>query len=313
MLSGVSASVAAAMPCTVTSDIDLGRGILPFVATGRGGIEIERGDVPADLGGEGEDGVTYQIRDRRVLIRVPNGPRYLIERGQRIIYASDPDVGERETVLFLLGSAWPALCCQRGLIPIRASAVEYEGRIFGFSGGSSKGKSMLVAALAAGEIGFFTDEVLMIDPKNPGQAPLCLAGVTLPKLWGGALELAGVRALEPVRSVDGFNRFYADPFTRSSAATDHLRTIVMLEEARHDEAFSMTPLKGAADVITSLISSVFRPRFSTAILGKKALQLGLASLSTRIAMWRLVRRHDSSVFADDIERLKRWIHSTVDA
>lgn len=301
--------MSSATPFTVAADLPLGPRIAPYLRTRGADVAIARGTVPAQLDGEGVDGPAYQIRDRRVLIAVPEGPRFLIEDGARIVY--DAAAGaERDVVLFLLGSAWGALCYQRGLIPLHASAVvaaragEAGGVVHAFTGRSGAGKSTLAAALAARGRALFTDDVLILDPAH---APRCFAGQKEPKLWEDALALTGSAAGERVRDAAGFDKFYVSTAVADDVPTQApLASLTLLESGNDAEMEQPVRLAGA-DVVAALLQALYRPAFGSAILGRRALYAAAATLAPVLPVYRWRRAMDADRFDAGVTIIDAWI------
>ena len=295
-----------ALPFSVETDLPLGRRIAPYLVDRDGDVVIRQGDVPEYLEGDGIDGATYQIRGDRMLIQVPGGPRYLIEGGRDIRYAYTEGNGDKEVALFLLGSVWGALCYQRGLIPLHASAIAIDGRVHAFTGHSGAGKSTLVAALAARGRPFFTDDVLILDPAQLTPEPLCFTGQKDLKLWQDAITMTGAERGAPVRSVENFAKFYASPDNESNAVVGRFANLVFLADNRNGTEPEIETLTGARTV-TRLVTSVYRPAFAEAILGRRALYEGLTKLVGKVQLHRFRRRFDAKAFDAGVDFLDEWI------
>jgi hypothetical protein len=295
---------------TVQADLDLGRRIAPYIVDSDADVVICRDAVPESLEGEGPEGASYQIRDRRMLIRVPNGPRYLIEDGNFVRYEAADGQDDREIALFLLGSVWGALCYQRGLIPLHASAISTGGAIHAFTGPSGAGKSTLAAALAARGHDFFTDDVLILDPKQLAPEPLCFAGHKDLKLWQDAIAMTGAERGSPVRSVARFDKYYAAPRNESSAIVGRLTNLVILGDAKRGMGPEMKALQGGRAVL-QLVSSVYRPAFAEAIMGRRTLFEAIAKLVGRVSvfMFQFRRRFDKEDFAEGVAFVDDWIRN----
>lgn len=121
--------------------------------------------------------------------RVQDIADYRVCGGSEIWIAPHAGAGEREIRLFLLGSAWGALCYQRGLLALHMSVVAVNGRAVGFCGVSGAGKSTCAAWLAARGYPLVADDLCHVDlgGDTPGvhPAPLRL------KLWQDALHRLG--------------------------------------------------------------------------------------------------------------------------
>jgi hypothetical protein len=296
------------LPFTVRADLDLGRRIGPYLVDRDADVEIRRGNVPQQLEGDGADGASYQIRGGRMLLRVPNGLRYLIEEGRRILYAGDAGADDPDLALFLLGSAWGALCYQRGLIPLHASAVAVDGAVHAFTGPSGAGKSTLAAALAARGRALFTDDVLILDPARLDPEPLCFTGQKELKLWQDAIDLTGAERGQPVRSAEGFEKYFARPLNETAAVSGRLANLVILGEDKVREGPNIEPLSGGR-AVTQLVASVYRPQFAQAIIGRRTLYEALARLVGRVRVHRFRRRFHADDFAGGVAFLDAWIEA----
>ena len=294
------------LPFSVRADLDLGRRIAPYLVARDPDVEIRRGEVPESLEGEGSDGGSYQIRDRRMLLKLPNGLRYLVEDGRRILYAGGKGGDDPDLALFLLGSAWGALCYQRGLIPLHASAVAVGDAVHAFAGPSGVGKSTLAAALAARGRAFFTDDVLILDPKRLDPEPLCFTGQKDLKLWRDAIDLSGAERGAPVRGVDGFDKYFARPQNETHAVAGRLANLILLAEDKGREGPHVEPLAGGR-AVTQLVASVYRPQFAQAIIGRRALYEALTKLVGRVQVRRFRRRFHAGDFAAGVAFLDEWI------
>ena len=298
------------VPFTVSADIDLSSAIRPYLIASEGDVDIRRGDVPPDLPGSGVDGAAYRIRDGRVLILAPRGLRFLIEEGRRIIY-SGSERDAQAIALFLFGSAWPALCCQRGWIPILASAVEVGGRIHAFGGAPAEGKSTVACALTGNGIGLFTDDLLLLATDGPGEVPWCLSGARRVKLWPDALPLARSRAISPVRSDDPLHKVYAEASAYSDATTGPLASFTLLAPTRPDQTPAIDRLRGLR-AISALGQMVYWPTFAAGILGKGRLNRGLAAFAAGVPVRQFRRRIDRTRFDDDLHLLRDAIRGRVE-
>jgi hypothetical protein len=294
------------LPFTVEADLDLGRRIAPYIVERGGDVVIRRGDVPDVLEGTGPDGAAYQIRDRRVLLRIPGGPRYLIEDGRNITYAGAHGEGDREIAVFLLGSAWGALCYQRGLIPLHASAISVDGAIHAFTGPSGAGKSTLAAALATRGRAFFTDDVLLLDPARLNPEPLCFTGQKDLKLWKDAIALTGAERGPAVRSAPDFEKYYAIPQSESSAVAGRLANLIILVEEKERDGPRIDALEGGR-AVTQLVSSVYRIAFANAIIGRRTLYEGLTKLVGQVRVSHFRRRFHADDFTDGVDFIDDWI------
>jgi len=113
---------------------------------------------------------------------------YSIQAGKLIQITLLPDAGERETRLFLLGSAWGALCYQRDILALHASVVEVQGQAVAFCGVSGAGKSSIAAWLVAQGYPLIGDDLChFTSSPHAGVYP----AIPRLKLWRNALDHLG--------------------------------------------------------------------------------------------------------------------------
>lgn len=212
-------------PFTIDADFNLGEAIAPWTRAHGADVVIRRGAVPLSLSCPESRGVAWQRVAGRTLILTPCGLRFLVEDGSTIRYALDGDASLAEARLFLLGTALSVLAWQRGLLPLRASAVADGEDVHAFMGPPASGKSDLAAALAARGYPFFTDSLLIIDPK--GLIANCFRCDDL-KLWSRSRALANCEIQGPVRETSKYRKLYAEPRQRAAHVSGHMRTIFFL-------------------------------------------------------------------------------------
>ncbi|MEL7444629.1 MAG: hypothetical protein AAGK02_02315 [Pseudomonadota bacterium] len=300
-------------PFTVSADLNLGNRVAPYILDGsaRADVRISEGEVPSELPGATDHGPAFQIEGNRFLLNVPNGASYLVENGDTIIYRRN-SASDREVALFLLGSAWGALCYQRDLLPLHASGVVANGRVFAFTGPSGSGKSTLAAAMADRDLGFFTDDVLVINPDEIGRdKTICYAGQKDMKLWADALKLVDAEQGEQVRDRDGFEKFFANPAAQVADVSAQLDCIVLLknENARtNKDPVAFERISGGKSLV-SLRNSIYRQRFGLAIMGRQRMYSILAKLIATVEIHEFDRPLAKQHFEATSGAMQQWIAS----
>jgi hypothetical protein len=131
---------------------------------------------------------------------------YHVDAGREIRIAMQPGAGARETRLFLLGSAWGALCYQRGILVLHSSVVLVRGQAVAFCGASGGGKSSAVAWLAAHGYPLFGDDLCRFDVD--GKAPRVYPAAPRLKLWRDALTHLGWRGGDLERDHFRMDKFH---------------------------------------------------------------------------------------------------------
>ena len=242
-----------AVPFTVDTDLDLGHAAAPWIRAHGADVTIRGGAVPHTLSEIKAEGPTWQCAGNRVLIAFPWGVRFLVEGGERIRYTAPDDTAPLDLRLFLLGTAWPALALQRGLLPIHASAVVCNDDVYAFTGPSGMGKSTLTAAISACGYDFFGDDVLLLAPPSPrfGDEVGCYAYQDL-KLWEHGAALAGVRRSGLVREAVGYDKRYVEPPRRSQCPVGSLKSLYVLRRSlpRPEVHAAVEPLLGRLSIET---------------------------------------------------------------
>jgi hypothetical protein len=264
------------------------------VLESHGGAPITsiHGPVPEVLERAVVAGPTFDVADRRFLLRVPNGMRVLVEDGSAVTIDCPAHLTADDQLLWVLGSAWGALAYQRGLLPLHLSAVRLGDGVAGFGGQSGAGKSTLAAALATRGHTLAADDVTGIDASTPGR-PMALPGHKTLKLWGDAATLVGVERGRPVRNDEPVDKYYVavgDGEVERHALP--LRRIYQLIDRRGQPdgqpEFSVSQRRGGEAVVT-LEHSIYRPRFGEAILGRRRLFELLAAVAAETDVFAFER------------------------
>lgn len=116
---------------------------------------------------------------------------YCVNAGREIRVVMESGAGARETRLFLLGSAWGALCYQRGILVLHSSVVQVNDHAVAFCGASGAGKSSIAAWLAAHGFPLVGDDLCRFDPD--AEPPRVYRASRRLKLWRDALDNLGWR------------------------------------------------------------------------------------------------------------------------
>lgn len=298
------------VPFSVKADLCLGTRITSYLSDTSADVLIEEGAVPKTIPSPTDQGVSYAINGSQMLLSVPHGARYLIEGGERIVYERNGK-SDREVALFLLGSAWGALCYQRSLLPLHASAVIVDDRVHAFTGPSGAGKSTLAAGLSQRGFGFFTDDVLIIDPAELGKQTPCYAGQKDLKLWQDALSLTGSESIGAVRDVKNFAKFYASPQSTNEATAGILTTLSILKNEgvrRGNDPITISPISGSS-ALMSLRGSIYRPRYAKAFWGLPKYYEILSRLIKAVEVHSFDRPLEKALFDATTDRLAEWLRA----
>lgn len=296
-------------PFSISTDIDLGPRLTAAIIDHGADVTVREGNVPSSIEAEAE-GVAYQLRKGEFLLNVPDGSRLYVRDGSEITYQRGAETGDRDIVLFILGTAFGALCYQRGLIPIHASANVVDDGIVAFTGHSGAGKSTLAANLAQRGLPFFTDDTLIFDPDAEGHGAICHAGQKQLKLWGDAIKTVGAEQLDPVREAAAIDKHYAIPPQLSELTVAPLRKLFVLRRARGDAtvANELNRLLGSA-ALPVIRRNLYRPHFAEVLLGRKRLFMALKGLLESVEVYNFTRRRGAQNYDAAIEFISDAIGS----
>jgi len=260
------------------------------------------GSVPHCLCGDPLPVKSWQLQDEQFLLRGEGHHYFWYRKGQGIVIERSPDADLSEESLWLNGSVYSAIASMNGLVPIHASAVSVDGRVFAFTGPGGAGKSTLVAALAELDLPMFCDDTLVLDLADAQQI-LCLPGHKRLKLRPDALEMTGAVPQEKVSAT--VDKFYALPRGESANTALPLSQLIFLEEGPE---IGITPIVGAARLAR------MHDDHQTARLHAAAHMLGpverfehLDRLARRIRTSRFVRPRDAGRFAEGVAKIAAYI------
>jgi Coenzyme PQQ synthesis protein D (PqqD) len=193
---------------------------------------------PAHLAGQAaQDGLlarTPSITADEFRFHIPEAGDYYVHHGREIVVTPAPDAGMREVRLFLLGTAWGALCYQRGVLVLHSSVVQTGDGAIAFCGGTGSGKSSAAAWLVARGFRLVGDDLCRFDVAA-GEARVYPAPPRL-KLWREALGEMGWSADGLERDHFRLDKFHlpvrgseASRFTTRDASLLPLQAIYLLE------------------------------------------------------------------------------------
>ncbi|WP_271079530.1 hypothetical protein [Aurantiacibacter sp. MUD61] len=297
------------VPFTATADLDLGNRITPYLVEASADVDIREGIVPERLPEAHLHEPAYDVGDGAFLLRVPNGVRLLVEDGSRITYHRAGN-SDGEIALFLTGSAWGALCYQRGLLPLHASGISLDGKIYAFTGPSGAGKSTIAAGLGKAGFDFFTDDIVILDPATAGDQVTAYAGQRDLKLWDDAIAMTASDTLQPVRAGHDIPKFYSTPATGDGPTSGPLAKMIVLartkETAGQERLHDVQLLDGPKSLLV-LRNNVYRSRFAEAIWGRQRFFQTLTQMLGMFEIYTFRRLFLPEHFDDSIAAMADWL------
>jgi hypothetical protein len=288
---------------SVASDI-----VLPGVIAGKPDsvpeVTIRYGEVPRALPDANMVGPTWQIAGKRFLLDVPNIARFLLENGNRIVFAPESEASAEEVPIFILGTVFGILLHQREQIVLHASAVEVNGRAVAFCGSSGAGKSTLAAALAQRGYRLLTDDVCAITLSSKG-APMVHPDGRQLKLWAEAIEKLQLQHLRGARVSGRLEKFYVEP-RRATNKPLPVGAIYMLREAVPSYRPGVEPTN-VVDAAVLLRNNAYRPLLVAPFKQTEDYFHAAAQIASQAGFFILTRPRDFAAVPAVVSWLERGL------
>ncbi len=247
-------------------------------------MQVRSGSVPDCLDDpDFDDGDGFQIRGDVFRAETMNGVKFLYRKGEGLtVHRPDPAL-EDEYNMYLVGAVLGTVSWMNGLMPLHASAVEKDGRVFAFTADSGGGKSTLAARLASRGYRHVCDDTLVLQCQD--NQILALPDGKPRKLWGDAIEVLGARKKREIAFVPG--KYYVEP-EASITEPLPLSDLVFLE---FGDDVSVTPISGASKLprIQSALYFAFVQKAANGALANAAMMTRLAQ---NVRFWKGIRPKD---------------------
>lgn len=218
-------------------------------------LVLREGAIPSHLAQRLNGEAFWDISPEGFVLRTPEGIRFYYQPGVGVTFERGAGISDQSVNLYLSGSVYGAVAWMNGFVPLHASAVCYDGRIYAFTGDSEAGKSTLAAGLASEHMPLYADDVLILDFSEP-EFVRCLPGHKFLKLWDDAFGL--VEAERNAQVSPAMEKYFARPPHISKAGPLPLAAIFRLE---FGEELRLEPLTGAT-CFASLSNAFYRPHFA---------------------------------------------------
>jgi len=182
---------------------------------------------------------------KEILLDFPAIGRFLLGAGKEILMDLAPSSDDDEVRDYLLGAVFGALCHQRGITPLHASAIDVADGCVAFVGDSGAGKSTLVASFARRGHEIITDDVCFLQLGAHGEVQVW-PGISRIRLWKDATAALGFSGPGVAREIHGYNK-YLIPIgpPRNPTQSRRLRRIYQLHRVPNGPP-EVTRLQGAA-------------------------------------------------------------------
>jgi hypothetical protein len=191
-----------------------------------------------------------------LLLNHPVAGRFLAREGCEIIVEPAAD-GLGDLCPFILSSGFAAICIQRALVVLHASAVAIGGRAVAFAGPSGAGKSTLLGAFVAAGYKAIADDLLLIEPK--GELPRVWATPGFLRLWPDSVRALGLDERSACPELSWSAKLQLSLNMTPSDGPWPLSAICLLAGEEADVP-SIEPIESTA-AIAGVANQLFRPHF----------------------------------------------------
>jgi len=253
-------------------------------------VRIDAGVVPERLDGAIDADSWMQISPEAFQLNAPTA-RYRVIGGRRIVVQVEPGASERDVRLYLLGTVLGALCHQRRLTPLHATALEVDGRAIAVAGPSGVGKSTLAAQFQARGGAVLADDLCVVKVAADG-GPMVRPGLARVKLWGDSLALAGLAGSGWPRIGDDIEKFSVPVDAAAVGRARPLRRLYVLRSGTGQTA-EIRRLTGP-EAVHAAINNVYRWPVAAAMGRSAALFAELATLAAKVEIFEVGFTHDGS-------------------
>ena len=263
-------------------------------------VHIRLGHVPSSLPQAVEIDPDCFATSTQYWLRIHGIGCYLVTRGEEILVNPEPGAVPLDVRAYLLGTLFVALCQQRRLLPLHASAVSSSKGVLAFLGRSGQGKSSLAAYLAERGFRVLADDVCLVDTLASGPAMVYPTAPWL-KLWRNSLENLGkqVRGLERVFSADDKYRM---PLV-SSLLPEPIARVVFLESNEGPET-AIEELS-AVEAIPRLMDLTHQAYVLQATGQMQESFLRCSRVSSQAKAYRLIRPWGLTHMKETVDALER--------
>lgn len=235
---------------------------------------------------------------------IPGTGEYRIRKGREIMVSPVPSAAEDQMRLFLLGSAWGALCYQRGILALHASVIQVGSGAVAFCGPSGAGKSTLAAWLVDLGHPLIADDLCCFVLTNG--APLVYPSTPRIKLWRDSLDALGWKSEGLARDQIRAEKFYmelTEPRSSTILAPLSVHAIYLIASG----TTGMKRLRGLNSLRRLVALSAYRPGLIND-MGKTGVYWEqCAELARRTPVWELSHPRDWTAMDGLLDLLmKQW-------
>jgi hypothetical protein len=269
-----------------------------------GQLSIRRGPVPQALEGSVRVDAITQAAPGALLLKHPSAGGFIAREGREILVEpAAADLGD--LCPFVLSSGFAAICIQRGLLLLHASAVAIGDGAVAFAGPRGVGKSTLLAAFVAAGHTAIADDLSLIEAGADLPVRLWAAPGYL-RLWPDSVRALGFDDRPASRELSWSTKLQLSLDMNAADGASPLSAIFLLTAGQSDIT-AIEPVETAA-AITGLAQQLFRPYYIHP-LGKLAVLLSqLGQIVAATPVFRISR----PAFYDHLDTVIASVRRTVE-
>jgi len=256
-------------------------------------IAVKLGRFPPDLETRATDIPDMSVTPGGVLLTVPEeAGRFQISRGAEVTVEVAHGADMSLLRLFFFGSVMGLLCHQRGLLPLHASAVAFDGQAIAFCGAAGIGKSTLAAVCVASGAQLVADDILVVS-SQAGSHAAANPGMPKMKLWRDAIEGLGRTTAGLSRDWARADKFHVPAGPKMVTKPVRLSRIFVLADDANADAGEIELLSGS-EALSELIQNTYRPEYLDLADRRAAHFADCVRLAGLTTVARLRRRRDAA-------------------
>ena len=233
---------------------------------------------------------------------------FLVRAGEEILMDVAPSANDDEVRAYLLGAVFGALCHQRGITPLHASAIDVAGGCVAFVGASGAGKSTLVAALAQRGHEIISDDECFLQFGTNGDVQ-AWPGISRIRLWEDAKTALGFDGPGVERVMHGYNKYFVPvrpPRNRNTVAP--LASKSTSSTVFQTGVTEVTRLRGA-DAVEVLMQNVYPPGLADCLGYQSRMFMVCTAVARDVPVFRLSRPWDFAALDQGIELLENHLRN----
>jgi len=195
-----------------------------------------------------------------------------------------------------------AVCHQRSLTPLHATAVEVGAGAVAFAGPSGAGKSTLAAQFQGRGVTVLTDDLCVIR-FDPDGRPWALPGLARIKLWEDSLAMVGLAGARLPRIGDDIEKF---SLAVQSSPSSHPRSLDRIYILRPDasERVEIRPVAGP-EAVSALVANIHRWPLAVAMGKAPGCFASCRALATQCKVFELRFTHAANAPLDLLQAVER--------